>query len=127
MSSLRTRIGQLERAVGDDRSRQVMIWAGPCLEESWIERTAESIDLYDRVLDHDANPFEHLTPEQRRIVEASAGPVSAFEVGDDRREPHLQSNRPPWKRRPYRLAEDGRSYELQIDGIWIWHEFGKGF
>jgi hypothetical protein len=127
-AGLVSRIGRIEKLIGtDDGPRTVRIFHGPCYAESWIERgkgwDGRDVELHVKAPDDDSSPFDHLTPEQRREIRPGDA-VIAFETVPDGRDSQLQCERPPWKRRPYRLSPDGRYYELQDEwGVWRRHEF----
>jgi hypothetical protein len=73
-----------------------------------------------------SRPLQCLTAEQRALIRPGDS-VVIFETHDNRRNPHLQGNKPPWKRRPWRFVENGRAYELQRpDGTWERFEPGWG-
>src|SRR5262249_1275197 len=122
-AGLAGRIGRLERITGsDDKPRQVLVCFGDHYAESWIERgqgwDGRHVQLWVKVPLNDADPLEHLTPEQRREIRPGDS-VVVFETGCDGRNPHLQHHLSPRKRRPYRLVDEGRSYELELQpGVW---------
>jgi hypothetical protein len=100
---LRSRLDRLDDWLGiDDTPRRVVIWFGPGFEENWIERREcedmEVIEMCVKTFDHDADPLNHLTPEQAALIRPGDWVVVA-ESGSNERDEHLEMNRPPWMRR----------------------------
>ncbi len=133
--SLRLRLARLERKVGtDDTPRRVIVFYGADETRHEIRREPwGEVHLAVPCPEGD-DPMAHLSPEQRDLIGLSDS-VAAYhssdngrdppqivmaEVGDDGRDPHLQTNRPPWKRRPWRFVGDnGRRWEFQDEGgVW---------
>lgn len=123
MSSLRTRIAQLERAIGtDDEPRHIVVYGGPHYSESWVEHHGGIVDLHVATPDVDADPLDFLTDEQRALIRPGDHVVIFHTWVDGRggRNPHLQMNLPPWKRRPWRLTGNHpRDWEWQ-DEWCVW-------
>jgi hypothetical protein len=123
MAGLKARIDRLEKAILPKvEPRRVMVMFSDQYAENWIQRgqgwEGRDVSMYVRVPHIDAEPMEHLTPEQEREIRPGDSVVT-FETGANDRDRHLQLDIPPWTRRPYRLDPDGRDYELQgEDGIW---------
>jgi hypothetical protein len=76
---------------------------GPHYLESWVEHghgwDGIDVDIYMNTPDHKSNPMDHLTPEQRVEIRPIDSVTLLWTV-DDRRNPHLELNKPPWKRTP---------------------------
>jgi len=107
--SLLSRINRLEAELGtDDAPRHIMIDAGPRYEENWIEWghgwDGNSVHFHVRIPDHDANAMDYLTPEQRAEIRPGDS-VVVLHTCDNGRNPHLEMNKPPWKR-----SESARRY-----------------
>jgi hypothetical protein len=117
-------LANLEKRLGTDRApRHIVIWFGTYYKESWIERLPgrngkEHIHFHVKVPDDDASPRDYLTAEQ--LAEIRPGDRVAFlDIPDNGRNAHMQGDRPPWKRRPWRFVDGGRGYELlDEDGVW---------
>jgi hypothetical protein len=124
MAGLLGRLSKIENVIGtDDGPRRIIIMAGTHYREPWIERHGDLIHFYVPVPDHGARAMDYLTDEMRRVLRSS-DTVAIFGTGDNGRDPHLQADVPPWKRRPWRWVDDGRAYELQDEwGVWRRHEF----
>ena len=96
--SLLSRIGWLERQFGTDKSpRRIMIWYGPHYLENWIEWRVNDATLYVRTPNHQSDPMDYLTSDQRRTIRPNDSVVSIASVSNGR-DSHLQRDRPPWKR-----------------------------
>jgi hypothetical protein len=124
--SLKTRLGQLEKQLGnDDDPRRVIIWFGPHFREPWIERAGDTIEMHVPVPEYDVEPLDYLTDAMRREIRPGDSIVMA-ESHCNGRDVHLQTDISPNKRKPYRLdpSANCRFYELQdADGTWTLHWF----
>jgi hypothetical protein len=109
--SVLSRINRIEKRLGSDSApRQVTIWCGPHYEENWIEWNqgwnGNGVALRVKTPDHQADVFEFLTPEQESVIRPGDS-VVVIRTADNRRDPHLELNRPPWKRRAEVLSRNG--------------------
>jgi hypothetical protein len=96
--SLLSRIGWLERHFGTDKSpRRIMIWFGPHYLENWTEWRVNDATLYVRTPNHQSDPMDYLTPDQRRTIRPNDSVIKIASVANGR-DSHLQLDRPPWKR-----------------------------
>jgi hypothetical protein len=123
--SIRSRLANLEKRLGTDRTpRRIVICFGTFYRENWIEclsgeKGTGLIHFHVRIPDDDATPWAHLSDEQRAEIRHGDS-VGFIEILDNGRNPHLQGDIPPWKRRPWRKIDGGRGYELQDkDGVWL--------
>src|SRR4051812_36276497 len=119
--ALISRLIRLERLWASDNSpRRVAISCGPDVAESWIEREVRggevAICMHVKLPDHVADPFDHMTPEQRAEIRPGDHVVT-YETASDGRDAHLQMHLPPWKRRPWRFS-DGRAEVQDEWGVW---------
>jgi hypothetical protein len=116
MNGLRSRMKTIEQRIGtDDARRHIMIWVGPHLEESWIEwdhgRNGDTVSLYVKTPTREADPWHHLTEEQRVLIRPEDS-IVVTEMSGNTRHRHLELNTPPWKRKTRSLPSSTDAINL---------------
>jgi hypothetical protein len=100
--SVLSRINRIEKRIGSDSApRHILIYCGPHYDENWIQRgqgqDGSGVALYVKTPSREADAMECLTTEQRAILRPGDSGV-IIHTADNRRDPHLELNKPPWKR-----------------------------
>jgi hypothetical protein len=120
--SLAARLDRIEKSLNLDGPRVIRVYWGEGLSENWTERAGDGAMAMYVPCGTDEDPFDFLSDAQRRLIRPG-DVVTTFEASDDCRDAHLQLDRPPWKRRPWRPTESG---EPEVQDEWgCWREVGR--
>jgi hypothetical protein len=123
--SIASRLNKLEAILAPSAPRRVVIWCGVHYAENWTEREQGVVSLFVKIPNREADPLDHLTDAQRVEIRPD-DELTIIEAVNNGRDDHLQTDRPPSKRRPWRMVEGGQAFELQdLAGAWHRHEFGE--
>jgi hypothetical protein len=111
MRSLASRIDRLARRLGADAPGRVVIYYGSRFTRHEIHRAGDMV-TFGVPCPRDADPMEHLSPVQRRLI-GPAYSVACFEAAENPRDPPGS-----FEERMERLAElEGRT-DMHKRGTW---------
>jgi hypothetical protein len=95
--------------------------------EGWIERTADgAYEFCVRLPYPDADPMEFLTPAMEHLIRPGDSLTVYLCGAVGRSAPSLQLDRPPARRKPWRLVGDRQFEIMDESGQWVRGEWEGG-
>ncbi len=119
--SLVSRINRLIDQFGtDDDPRNILLWYGSHFQESWIEWghgwSGSDVSFHVKTPDGEVCPMDFLTAEQRAEIRPGDS-VVMISIADNKRDAHLELNKPPWKRTSRNFTNEGVEGEQRTDDL----------